>query len=152
MMGPDMMDGPKGEKPSEGEVQEARARLKELFAEAPKLEQARAKMWGVLSEPQRKLVEAELVKVREDMSAKAVDQNKKKKAEAGGADKPVNIDDPRIPEKARERLKNLPPEQREEALKRLKERQKNEQGKRPAGRKPPPPIDEVDVPKPDEPK
>lgn len=148
----DQMDQQTAAKPSEAEVAEARARLKELFEEAPKLEQARARMWAVLSEPQRKAVEAELVKAREEMAAKAGEQGKQRKAAGADGDKPLSLDDPRIPEKARERLKNLPPEQREEALKRLQERRQNEQGKRPAGKKPPPPVDEVNVPSPDEPK
>ena len=148
----DAVDQPKGAKPSEAEVAEARAKLKELFEQAPKLEQARAKMWGVLSDPQRKLVEAELTKAREEMAAKAVEQNKQRKAADADGGKSINLDDPRIPEKARERLKNLPPGQREEALKRLQERRQNEQGKRPGGKKPPPPVDEVNIPAPDEPK
>lgn len=148
--GPDeMMDGPRDPRPSEAEVQEARGQLKALIEQAPKPEQARAKMWAVLSEPQRKIVEAELVKAREEMGAKAGEAARKKKA---GGDAAIDINDPRIPEKARERLKNLPPEQREEALKRLKERREGEQGKRPPGRKPPPPIEDVNIPAPDEPK
>lgn len=151
MMAPGEMDGPMREKPSEAQVEEARARLKELIAQAPKPEQARSKMWGVLSEPQRKLVEVELAKTREEMANRAADQGKKKNAGADGEGPVMSMDDPRIPEKARERLKNLSPEQREEAIKRLKER-RPENGKRPAGRKPAPPLEEVDIPAPEQPK
>lgn len=160
MMGPEMADTPRekldkpaGQRPSEAEVQEARAQLREFFERAPKPEQSRAKMWAVLSEPQRKLVEAELVKFRAQAVAKAEGPGKPKQLD--GQDKPdkINLDDPRIPERARERLKNLPPEQREEAIKRLLERRQEERGRgRPGGQKPPPPVDEVDIPSPDEPK
>lgn len=148
-MAPEMGDGPMRDRPSESEVQEARAQLRALFEQAPKPDEARARMWAVLSDPQRKAVEAELVKVREGMAAKASEQGKRKKA-AGADSSKVDLDDPRIPERARERLKNMTPEQREEAIKRLKERRQGEPGKRPAGRKPPPPIEDVNIPSPED--
>lgn len=101
----------------------ARARLMEIYAGRPKPEDAQAKAWAVLTEAQRKVVQEEVAKAQKESA-------KKPGKPAGGA--PVGdlknktadeiMNDPRLPEKLRERLKNMTPEQREDAIKRLKER------------------------------
>lgn len=100
---PDEMMAPptemSGAKPDEQQVQAAREKFKSLMEQAPRLEQARGKMWAVLSEPQRQAVEGEIKKVREEMQARQIEESKKKKAAGGGkgADKSPdakNTDEP----------------------------------------------------------
>lgn len=200
MMAPPLEMGAGDVKPDEQQTQAAREKFKSLMEQAPRVEQARGKMWAVLSEPQRQLVEGEIKKAREEMQARQIEESKKKKSAggrgvkkssvAGNSDEavrkrpapgdarrgpdakggpaldkpPVAIDESRVPAKVRERLKDLPPEQREEAIKKIRENRaaqadrpkrkagKNADRKRKApsdGAKPPPPIDQIDIPKPD---
>jgi hypothetical protein len=128
-------DGPAmDEKPDPKKAETARERIKELLGGAPNPSDTHAKIYGVLTDAQKQAFKSELQKVREEMESRRGSDSKeqpKGKPEApkdGGKDagKDADINDPRIPERARERLKNMTPQQREEALKRFLE----ERGKR----------------------
>lgn len=72
---------------------EAKAKLRELMEGAPKIDEVYTKVWAGLSEPQRKAVDAELEKFREEQAKQREEQYVKqrvKKSEAGGeAKKPA---------------------------------------------------------------
>lgn len=130
----------------------ARARLAEILAGRPKPEDTQAKVFARLTEAQRKLVQEEIARLRQEMEKRAKD------AKGAGAGSLVDelkgksaeeiMNDPRVPERLRERLKNMTPEEREHAIKRLKE--SGLEGGRPArgeGKdKPAPKSSDVDVP------
>jgi hypothetical protein len=107
-------DAKKGEKPEEkpDDMQmmdqdqaartEAVAGLKAIMERAPKAEDTHAKMWAVLTEAQKPLVQQELDNLRK--------ADRKDVRPAGGeSERPMAL----LPEQMRERLKNLPPEERE---------------------------------------
>jgi hypothetical protein len=134
-------------------------RLRTIFEAAPQAAAAQAKVWGVLTDAQKPIVQAALERYRQDEEARRMGMNPE--AAPSAPARITSIDDPRIPERARERLKNLTPEQQQEALRRLNERL-GERGTPPAGRgtgegegrprrgqRPPPSMDDVDVPRPD---
>jgi len=117
--------------PKTGE--QARERMKELLAGAPNPADTHAKIHAVLTDAQKQAFKGELQKVREEMEARRKPEGKDapkapakdgKEAKDGKGPKNIDINDPRIPEKARERLKNMSPEEREEAIKRFQERGK----------------------------
>lgn len=159
---PDKPRDNRRDKPDERQVQAARDQLKALLEQAPRPEESRAKVWAVLTDAQRQAVEAELKKTREKAGERRPQAGPKNGPEGGKASKAGQAgeanaapEETRVRERARERLKNMTPEQREEALKKLKERraerggERGRNGKGPAdGRKPAPPIDEVNVPRP----
>lgn len=91
----------------------AREEIKALYDASPKIETTQGKMWAVLTEPQRPLVEAEVKRLRAEME-------KRRNPAALGA-KNSDAMPLEIPEQMRERLANLPPEQRERIMQRLKE-------------------------------
>lgn len=112
--------------PSAADSDAAKARLREIADGAPKAADAHAKMFAVLSGSQKELVQKELVKIREQTQNRPAGGQQGRPAAGGG---PVtSIDDPRIPEQMRERLKNMSPEDREAALKRISERIANAEG------------------------
>jgi hypothetical protein len=150
-MGDPMMEGPGEGKPVDAEASaKARARLSEIAAGRPKPEDAQAKAWAVLTEPQRTILDAEVKKLSEEMGKKA------REGRPGGdlsdlkGKTPEEImNDPRIPERLRERLKNMPAEQREEAIKRFLERERGGgKGGEKGGEKPAPSPSDVNVPRP----
>jgi hypothetical protein len=118
-------------------AEQARERIKELLAGAPNPADTHAKIHAVLTDAQKQAFKVELQKVREEMESrrKPAGKSEGKPDSKPSKDKPppdqkdgkgVDLNDPRIPEKARERLKNMSPEQREEALKRYMERRKKD--------------------------
>ncbi len=117
----------------------ARARMRELIEGAPQAADTHSKMFAILTEGQRPAFQAELERVKKEMlerraPAKIDRQVDKKNPEAPKGDQPktsepVNLDDPRIPEAARQRIKALPPEQQREAFRKLKERLRNAEPK-----------------------
>jgi hypothetical protein len=66
-------------------------------------------------------------KAREQAKRK-IDKDQEKRANAGAPDGPItSLDDPRIPERMRERIKSLPPEQQRAAFRRAVERLRQQQ-------------------------
>lgn len=119
----EMMNPGESPKPDAEASAKARARLMEIYAGRPKPEDAQAKAWSVLSEAQRKIVQEEVAKLQKDAGKRAA------RPAGGGALSDLKsktaeeiMNDPRLPEKLRERQKAMTPEQREDAIKRLKER------------------------------
>lgn len=123
----------------------AKARLKELFENAPSPKDAQAKVWNVLTDSQRPLVEAELKRLREQPGKGENPQ--RPGAAKEGAQKPAEVDLSQLPEPLRQRLESLPPEKREEAIRRFQERRKGGNGG-PGQDKPAPNMDDVNVPNP----
>ncbi|MDX2146125.1 MAG: hypothetical protein SFZ23_01280 [Planctomycetota bacterium] len=176
--GDQMQGDPMGNASPEDRARDkARDRLRQIFQGAPKPEETQTRMWAVLSPEQQKLVRAEVDRVRAEQNGRAGEALRER---MGKADKPLTLDDPRIPERLRERIKNMSPEDREKAMERLRQRLDNQRnnaagnpakpagdagngkgeggkGKSGKGRgkssdaKPAPSMDEVDVPSPDEP-
>jgi hypothetical protein len=149
--GDPMMEAPGEGKPVDAEASaKARVRLTEIAAGRPKPEDAQAKAWAVLTEPQRTILEAEVKKLSEEMGKKA------REGRPGGdlsdlkGKTPEEImNDPRVPERLRERLKNMPAEQRAKAIKRFLERERGgERGGERGSEKPAPKPSDVNVPRP----
>lgn len=119
--------------PDAASAEQAREKLRTLMETAPRPEDAHKAIFGVLTEAQRPLVQAEIERMRKEMEQRAAEGGKqfdrekeragrkldKKEGEAMEGGAPTSIDDPRIPERMRERLKNLPEDQQQAALKRL---------------------------------
>lgn len=109
----------------------ARERLKAIFDGRPKPQDTQTQMYAVLSETQKKLVQEALQKQRDEATKRLTE----KKKTAGGEEKPAGnlgdlknksadeiMNDPRVPERLRERLKAMSPEDREKAVARIRER------------------------------
>ncbi len=112
----------------------ARARLMEIYAQRPKPEDAQVKAFAVLSEAQKSAVQAQLARAKEEMTKRAAANAKGEKKVKDGLtlDGPmVNktpeeiMNDPKVPERLRERLKNMSPEDRAAAIKRYMEQSKS---------------------------
>jgi hypothetical protein len=159
--------------PHEGDTEQvaaARAKLAELRKNAPNSLDLQTQVWNVLTEPQHAIVQAEVekfIKAREE--DKARDFVRKRLDKKGGpgdrqapglkADGTIDLD--KLPPKMKERLEKMTPAEREKALAKLRERIKKGEnpdgrGKKPASGqgadKPPPRMDEVPVPPPEEPR
>lgn len=128
---PDAMDPMQPQNPKAAE--DARARMRELVEGAPQVADTHAKMVAVLTQAQRPVFQAELERLKKDMAdrrspAKIDRQTDKKnpdaapRTDATKTGEPTSLDDPRIPEAARQRIKAMPPGQQREALRRLKDR------------------------------
>jgi hypothetical protein len=145
--GDPMMEAPGEGKPVDAEGSaKARARLTEIAAGRPKPEEAQAKAWAVLSEPQRKVLDAEVKKLSEEMGKKMREGRPGPGLSDLKGKTPEEImNDPRVPDRLRERLKNMPADQREEAIRRFLERERGGQG---GEKKPAPKSSEVNVPRP----
>lgn len=131
-----------GEKPDPKQAEEAKARLREIMAGAPKVEDSHKSVYALLTNGQRASVDAELARLREAFAKdrdekgrsfdKAKDEAQRKldkkdaPAVAPEGDAPTSLDDPRVPERLRERIKNLPEDQQARALRRAWERLKQE--------------------------
>lgn len=121
------------QEPDAAGAEQAREKLRTLMETAPRPEDAHKAIFGVLTEAQRPLVQAEIERMRKEMEKRGAEGGKpfdrekeragrkldKKGAEAMEGGAPTSIDDLRIPERMRERLKNLPEDQQQAALKRL---------------------------------
>ncbi|MDX2132201.1 MAG: hypothetical protein SFY69_09120 [Planctomycetota bacterium] len=132
-----MMDAPAGERPTDEATAAARARLREIMEAAPKPADTQAAMFGVLTEAQKPVFQKELERVKAEVQQRRgprevernIEKDKFPGKAPGAGDKPLTLDDPRIPERVRERIKSLPPERQAEALQRLQERLRNAQPK-----------------------
>lgn len=123
------------------------ARLQEIYAGRPKPEEAQAKAWSSLTEPQRTILQAEIKRVTEEMQKKAKPGEGQNLDDLKGKSPEEIMNDPRVPERLRERLKNMTPEERKEAVKRFLERERGP--KREGGEnKPAPKPSDVNVPTP----
>jgi hypothetical protein len=129
-----MTDGDKAV--DEETATKARERVKALMESRPRPEDAQAKVMGVLNEAQKKALQGAMTRLREDGAKKG------KAPEAGAPGKPAKelsdeeiLNDPRLPERMKEKLKGMSAEERAEALKRLRDRLSNADGpgKRGAG-------------------
>jgi hypothetical protein len=146
--GDPMMEAPGEGKPVDAEVSsKARARLTEIAVGRPKPEDAHAKAWAVLTESQRAILDAEVKKLSEEMGKKLREGRPGPDLSDLKGKTPEEImNDPRVPERLRERLKNIPAEERQEAIKRFLER---ERGPKEGGeKKPTPKSSDVNVPRP----
>lgn len=121
----------------------ARERLKAIFDGRPAAKDTQTTMFGVLTDTQKKLVQDSLAKQREELSKRAATKKAPRKTDADpatgasgekksgaaadlkgkSADEIMN--DPRLPERLRERLKAMSPEDREKAIERVRERFKS---------------------------
>lgn len=116
-------------------VEDARARLREIMEGAPQVGDIHAKMFAVLTEAQRPVFQAELDRLKKEITdrrepGKVDKQIDKRNPDAPPAtDQPLSLDDPRIPEQVRERIKALPPDEQRAAIRRLMERLRNAQPK-----------------------
>lgn len=130
----DAMDPMQPQDPKAAE--DARARMRELVEGAPQVADTHAKMVAVLTQAQRPVFQAELERLKKDMADRRSpakidrDINKKNpdgapKGDAPKTGEPANLDEPRVPNTARQRIKVLPPDQQREALRRLKGRLPN---------------------------
>jgi hypothetical protein len=131
-------------------AEEAKAKLRELFQGAPKPADTHTQIFAVLSDPQKAAFQKEMDRLRKEQQDKAGERrlDRKNAQKDSAAAKDIDINDPRIPEQMRERLKNMSPDERQQALERLNERIKR--GKLPGDAKPAPSTDtDVNVPKPD---
>lgn len=127
-------------KPDPAAAEAARNKLREIVEAAPKPEETHKQIFGVLTDTQRPVVEKEIERMRQEMEKKAQEGGKQldraaqregrkldnKNQDQANAGAPTSIDDPRIPEKARERLKSLPADQQQAALRRMWERLQNQ--------------------------
>jgi hypothetical protein len=121
----------RGQSGPEGRAQAAavRSRLFDLYTGGPSAEKARAGMLAVLRPEQRERLQESL--------AKLGDGSRKRGPAGRGRGLPADVtaeqlmNDPRTPERLRERLAGLPPERRDEFVRRLRERAPEG---RPAGR------------------
>lgn len=123
----------------------AMGRLREIMEGAPKPADLHAKMIAVLTDAQRPVFDKALAAEQSKWEQEQKDRMAQRFAEKGkGAGKgkgklgkdilgdggPItSIDDPRLPEKMRDRLKNLPADQQQKALDRLNARLKGDQPK-----------------------
>ncbi len=112
----------------------ARARLMEIYAQRPKPEDAQVKAFAVLNEAQRTAVQAQLARAKEELGKRGAANAKgaKKVTEGLKLDGPATsktpeeiMNDPKVPERLRERLKNMSPADREAAIKRYMEQARN---------------------------
>jgi predicted Fe-S protein YdhL (DUF1289 family) len=103
----------------------AQARIAELLAAAPKLEEMHGSVWAVLTPPQREHVEKQVERLKAEAAAKrgdAKDARKQKQAEPAKPNAAGSPDLSKLPPRLRERWESMTPAEREQALKRLKDR------------------------------
>lgn len=140
---------PVDEKESNG----AMYQLKKLAENAPNQANVQAKLWTVLTDAQKPLVQKELERIQKEQREKNKPADGAKPGEPG-AD-PI-MDNPRIPQELKDKLKDMTPEERRAALREYRQkRQQDGKGKQPekGGEKlPPPGMDDVEVPAPEQPK
>jgi len=109
--------GKKGENESP-----ASPRLRELYAELPDVAAAQAKIWNDLTKAQQPVFKAEL-----DRLMKESEDREKQRKDMMEIDLNRSFDDlmndPKVPEQMKERLRNIPEDRREEAMERMKQMQ-----------------------------
>lgn len=122
---------------TDSEAENARRRLEEIRAGAPTSADAHARIWRILTEPQRAAIEADIARFRtemeERMTAAYLERRMRNAQGEGAATPPVRplvqqLDF--VPEQLRQRIAALPPEQRERLIQRLRERHAAEQAQK----------------------
>lgn len=138
----DEMDAPMKDKdvPSDpAAAAKARERMGQIFDEAPKPKDAQSKVWALLTDAQRPVLQAEIERLQ------------KEGGKGAGKGKGPGGPDAGPPGELREKLKNMTPEERQKYLEEM--RAKRGAKKLPDGQpKPQPRPGDVNVPKPEEPK
>lgn len=129
--GPDSMmegDAPmEGGKPDPEKAAAAREKVKAIIEGAPKAADTHVKMMAILSAEQRAEFDKNLAKARAEFDKRNDPREIERAREKGkgvkdAAAPTLKIDDPRIPAKMRERIKQMPAERQQEALRRLERR------------------------------
>lgn len=117
-----------GAKTDPAAAAKARDRLMQIFDEAPKPKDAQSKVWALLTDAQRPVLQAEIERLQKQGGKGGID---------GG---PAG--------ELREKLKNMSPEERQKYLEEMREKRASK--RQPDGqRKPPPARDDVNVPTPE---
>ncbi|MBX3383286.1 MAG: hypothetical protein KF864_07235 [Phycisphaeraceae bacterium] len=123
--GPDQMNDRRPPM-DEADAQALRDRVRQLAEKAPKPAETHAKMWAVLTDAQKPVVQKELDRLREQTAQRRDGQGMTPPARGGAPE----FDESRLPEQMRERLRNMDPEQRRQAIERIR-RQQQERQQRP---------------------
>ncbi|QOJ00371.1 MAG: hypothetical protein HRU70_07655 [Phycisphaeraceae bacterium] len=123
MMAPERID--------EAAAEKARTRLREITEGAPKPADTQTKVLGVLTSVQRPLVDAELARMRQQGGMGGGQMNEAiTKAAEDGKITDAELDALELPERLKERLRNMSPEERAETAKNLGERMRNPDAQR----------------------
>ncbi|MGH7244667.1 MAG: hypothetical protein ACREJD_14740 [Phycisphaerales bacterium] len=126
--------------PGQGPDGAARQKFEELRAQAPSPKDAQAKIFAVLTDAQKPVVQERLESIKKDMAERGLEgrareevRRRLQKQGADGAQGKFNADN--LPPKMQERLANMTPEEREQAIQRFRERggRGGPDAKRPAG-------------------
>lgn len=128
--------GPKGEEKLSPEAEKARERLREIMKDAPKLEEVHAQVFGVLTADQKKVVEQELERMRDEMEKRRgemredMDDRGGDKGEKGarGGERERMLE--RLTPEQREKLKSMSPEERRDFIRSIR-KEKGGAGEKP---------------------
>lgn len=131
--GEPMMPPPDAPKPPEGKApnEAARQKFEELRAQAPNPKDAQAKIFAVLSDEQKPLVQERLETIKKDMAergleGRAREEVRRRLQKQNGPDGAQRKFDPEnLPPQLKERLANMTPEEREQAMQKIRERFQN---------------------------
>jgi hypothetical protein len=136
------------------EREKARTKLQQIYSAAPKPGDVHTREWALLTETQQEIVSKEIDRLRtqEEEDRKSYlgkrDTLKKELEDVIAGKKELDPNDPRLPDKMREKLAAMTPDQRREAARRfLEERGKKKEG---GEKKEAPKMDDVTVPTPDD--
>ncbi|MBS0190911.1 MAG: hypothetical protein U0573_03325 [Phycisphaerales bacterium] len=115
----------------------ARQKFEELRAQAPSPKDAQAKIFAVLTDAQKPLVQERLESIKKDMaeralSPKAHEEVRRRLAKQNGEGGLRQFNPDNLPPKLKERFESMTPEEREQAIARFRERAQN-RGPRPEG-------------------
>jgi len=108
----------------------ARQRFEELRAQAPSPKDAQAKIFAVLTDEQKPIVQERLETIKKTMAergmeGKAREEVRRRIQKQNGPDGAQRKFDPaNLPPKVQERLANMTPEEREQAIQRMRDRQR----------------------------
>lgn len=115
----------------------ARQKFEELRALAPSPKDAQAKIFAVLTDEQKPLVQERLETIRKDMAergleGRAREEVRRRIQKQNGEAAKGNFNPDNLPPKLQERLANMTPEEKQEALQRFRDRRGGDGAKRPA--------------------
>ncbi|MFO0859574.1 MAG: hypothetical protein U0570_03395 [Phycisphaerales bacterium] len=124
--------GPNGEGGEKGNAA-ARQKFEELRAQAPNPKDAQAKIFAVLTDEQKPLVQQKLEEVKKEMTERGLEgraraEVQRRLAKQGGKGNGENL-----PPKLREKLESMTPEEREQAVQKFRERFGNGEQRRGPG-------------------
>lgn len=128
------------------------ARSAELEALRPDPAELQKQFRAVLNEPQRRVLDERIeAALKERSEQRQMEQIRKEVAAQMARQTPARVNLERLPPRIRERIERLPPEERAAALERLRAQSANRDALSrpdPAGEKPAPSMDDVDIPRP----